>query len=164
MATRQVGGERERRQNWLLGLVVGGLSLTVLSVGLSYWISATHQAPLEHNLSSPAPDVQQLRSGLTFTRSDGPRPVFTIHAARTVSYQQNNSTELEDVTVEVFGRKGDRSDIMRTQRCQYEPQSGDFLASGPVEIELNAHSSDIPRGGSPDRRKAFLEDVQGCLR
>ena len=64
---------------------------------------------------------------------------------------------LEDVTVEVFGRKGDRGDILRTHRCEYNSQSGDFLSPGPVEIELSAHSSDIPGTGLRGKHRVFLE-------
>jgi lipopolysaccharide export system protein LptA len=128
-----------------------------LVVGLTYWGSATRRTPPVHIPPSPAPDVHQQLSGYTFTRSDQGRPVFTIHAARTVSYQQSKSTMLEDVTVEVFGRKGDRGDILRTHRCEYNPQSGDFLSSGPVEIELSAHSSDIPGTGLRGKHRIFVE-------
>ena len=107
-------------------MVVGGITVTALAVGLTYWGSSTRRTPPAHNLPSPAPDVHQQLSGYTFTRSDGHRPVFTVHAARTVSYQQSKSMMLEDVTVELFGRKGDRGDILRTHRCEYNPQSGDF--------------------------------------
>jgi lipopolysaccharide export system protein LptA len=138
-------------------LVVGGITVTALAVGLTYWGSSTRRTPPAHNLPSPAPDVHQQLSGYTFTRSDGHRPVFTVHAARTVSYQQSKSMMLEDVTVELFGRKGDRGDILRTHRCEYNPQSGDFLSSGPVEIELSAHSSDIPGTGLRGKHRIFVE-------
>jgi len=157
VATRGLGLGRARRQKWLTGLVVGGITVTALVVGLTYWGSATRRTPPVHIPPSPAPDVHQQLSGYTFTRSDQGRPVFTIHAARTVSYQQSKSTMLEDVTVEVFGRKGDRGDILRTHRCEYNPQSGDFLSSGPVEIELSAHSSDIPGTGLRGKHRIFVE-------
>ena len=157
MATRELGLGRARRQKWLTGLVVGGISLTALAVGLTYWGSANRRTPPAHIPPSPAPDVHQQLSGYTFTRSDEGRPVFTVHAARTVSYLQSKSTVLEDVTVELFGRKGDRGDILRTQRCEYDSQSGDFFSSGPVQMELSAHSSDLPGTGLRGKHRIFLE-------
>lgn len=131
--------------------------MTALAVSIAYWGGSTrHTAPVPIP-PSPAPDVHQQLSGYTFTRSDEGRPVFTIHAARTVSYQQDKSTMLEDVTVEVFGRKGDNSDILRTRHCEYDPLSGDFFGTGPVEIELSAHSSDIPGSGLRGKHRVFLE-------
>ena len=157
MATREIGLERARRQKWLTGLVVGGISITALAVGLTYWGGTNHRTQSAHILPSPAQDVNQQLSGYTFTRSDEGHPVFTVHAARTVSYQQSKSTTLEDVTVEVFGRKGDRGDILRTHRCEYNSQSGDFLSSGPVQIELSAHSSDVPGSGLRGKHRVYLE-------
>jgi len=157
VAAREVGLERARRQKWLTGLVVTGITVTALAVGFTYWGSLIRRTPPAKNLPSPAPDVNQQLSGYTFTRSDGHRPVFTVHAARTVSYQESKSTILEDVMVEIFGRKGDRGDILRTHRCEYDPQSGDFLASGPVEIELSAHSSDVPGPSLRGKHRVLLE-------
>src|ERR1039458_7317924 len=144
-------------RRWLTGLLVGGILATALAVGLTYWGSWNRQATPAHIPPSPAPDVHQQLSGYTFTRSDKGRPVFTVHAARTVSYQQSKSTTLEDVTMEMFGRKGDRGDILRTQRCEYNAASGNFLTSGPVQMELNAHSSDIPGSGLRGKHRVFLE-------
>lgn len=64
--------------------------------------------------------------------------MFTIRAQRTVQFQGNQGTTLEGVQVELFGRKGDRHDLLTTKSCQYESDSGNFSCSGPVEIELNA--------------------------
>jgi LPS export ABC transporter protein LptC/lipopolysaccharide transport protein LptA len=160
VATRGIGLERARRQKWLTGLVIGGISVTALAVGLTYWGGATHKSPPGHVLPSPPADVNQQLSGYTFTRSEEGRPAFTIHAARTVAYQKSKATQLEDVTVEIFGRKGDRSDILRTHRCEYNQQSGDFLSDGPVEIELSAHSSDLPGSSLRGKRRMFLETSQ----
>jgi lipopolysaccharide export system protein LptA len=137
--------------------LVGGIFVTALVVGLTYWGSSHQRTPPVPIPPSPAADVNQQLSGYTFTHSDGNRPIFTVHAARTVSYQQSNSTMLEDVMVELFGRKGDRGDILRTHRCEYNPLSGDFLSSGPVQIELSAHSSDIPGSGLGGKQRVLLE-------
>jgi lipopolysaccharide export system protein LptA len=137
--------------------VVGAISLTTLAVGLTYWMATHRRTAPEHPLPSPAPDVQQQLSGYSFTRSDQGHPVFTIHAARTVSYQESKATVLEDVTVQVFGRKGDRGDILRTNRCQYDVQSGDFFASGPVTIELAPHSAEVPGAGLRGKRRVFAQ-------
>jgi lipopolysaccharide export system protein LptA len=131
--------------------------VTAIAVGLTYWCSSNHQNAPVQAPPSPPPDVNQQLSGYTFTRSDQGHPVFTVHAARTVSYQQNKSTMLEDVMVEVYGRKGNSGDILRTHRCEYNPQSGDFLAAGPVQIELSAYSSDIPGSGLRGKHRVVVE-------
>ena len=164
MATRGLGLERARRQKWLTALLVVGISLTALAVSLAYWMSSTRHTPPAQTLPSPAPDVNQQLSGYTFTRYEQGRAVFKVQAARTLAYQQSKSTTLEDVTVEVFGRKGSNSDILRTHQCEYNPQSGDFLGSGPVEIELGAHSSDLPGTGLRGKHRVYLETSKVAYR
>jgi lipopolysaccharide export system protein LptA len=137
--------------------VVAGISATALAVGVTYWISASHQTAPARVLPSPAPDVQKQSAGFTFTRSDQGRAVFSVHAARAVSYQQSKATTLEDVTVQVFGRTGDRDDILRTRRCEYNTLTGDLVSDGPVAIELSAHSSDVPGAGLRGRHRIYLE-------
>jgi lipopolysaccharide export system protein LptA len=147
VAVQQVGQGQAQRQQWLTALIVGGLLLTALAVGLAYWGAARRHPAISHPPPSPPADVNQQLSGYTFTRSDQGRPVFTLHAAQTVSYQGGNSMILEDVKVEIYGRKGDTGDVLRTDRCQYNPQSGDFVAAGPVQVKLSAHSNEIPGSG-----------------
>ncbi len=106
VATRGLGSGAGSPPKWLTGLVVAGISLTALAVGLAYWVSSTRHAPPAQTLPIPAPDVNQQLSGYTFTRFEQGRAVFNVQAARTLAYQQSKSTTLEDVTVEVFGRKG----------------------------------------------------------
>ena len=157
MAAREIGLGWARRQKWLTGVVVTGISMAALAVGFTYWGSSIRRTAPSKNLPSPAPDVNQQLSGYTFTRSDQGRPVFTVHAARTVTYQNSKSTILEDVMVEIFGHKGDSGDVLRTHRCEYDPLTGDFLASGPVEIELSAHSSEVPGPSLRGKHRILLE-------
>ncbi len=157
MATRGIGLERARRQRWLTGLVAAGISVTALAVALAYWANTSRRTTPLHLLPSPAPDVNQQLSGYTFTRSDRRRAIFTVHAARTVAYDKNKSMELDGVTVQVFGRKGDRGDILRTQRCEYNPETGDLYSSGPVEIELSAHAGNVPGSGEQGKRRVTIE-------
>jgi lipopolysaccharide export system protein LptA len=157
VGTPGLGSGQTRRQKWLTGLVVGGLSVTALAVVLTYWISAARRDRRTHIPPSPPADVHQQLSGYTFTRSDEGRAIFTVHAARTVAFQEGKPTLLEDVTVEVFGHRGNRRDVLRTHRCQYDAQSGDFSSSGPVQIELNAQAGDSPGTSLRGKHPVFLE-------
>ena len=127
-----------RRRGLIASLVAGALCLTVLAIALAYWWSNRGE---ERHLEAPRTlpkGVDQQLSGYTFTRSDEGRQIFTVHAARTVAFQQGGATVLEDVYVEVFGQTGQRRDILRTRRCEYNAKSGDLFSAGKVEIELNA--------------------------
>jgi lipopolysaccharide export system protein LptA len=144
-----------RRKKFVTGLVSGALVATVLAVVLAYWRS--NRGEETPAVARPVPqDVQQQLSGYTFTRSDEGRQVFTIHAARTVAFKEGGTTVLEDVYVEVFGKEGDRRDVLRTRRCDYNTQSGDLFSSGTVQIELNAE----PSGEAKSPRSVMLETSQ----
>jgi lipopolysaccharide export system protein LptA len=133
------------------------LAITVLVVSVAYWVASSHkEKPVVLPQSVPI-DVHQQLSGYTFTHSDGDRRVFTVHAARTVSFKQGGTTVLEDVLVELFGRTGNRRDIMRTQRCDYNSQNGDLFSSGPVHIELNAEADKMPAEGLKGKQTVYLE-------
>ncbi len=157
MPAREIGQGQARRQRWLTALVVAGLSVAAIAVGISYWRGTDHRNGPAQAPPSPPPDVNQQLSGYTFTRSDQGHAVFTIHAARTVSYKDSKSTTLDDVLVKVYGHKGDNGDLLRTDRCQYNPATGDFTAAGPVEIELSAFSSDIPDSGVRGKHRVVVE-------
>ena len=146
-----------RRKKLIAGIVSGALAVTVLIVTLAYWRNFSRQNEI---LVPPPPvpsDVHQQLSGYSFTRSDEGRQIFTVHAARTVAFKQGGATVLEDVYVEVFGKAGERRDVLRTRRCEYNQQSGDLFSAGTVQIELNAPPDGKPRGGPEDPRSVMLE-------
>jgi len=156
VAAREIGGGQARRQRWLTGLVVVGILVTAIVVGATYWGGANHHHAQVQAPPSPPPDVNQQLSGYTFTRSEQGHPVFTVHAARTVSYQESKATVLEDVMVEIYGHKGDSGDLLRTDRCEYNPQTGDFLAAGPVQMELSAHAAEVPGSGIRGKHRVVI--------
>ncbi len=127
-----------RRRRLIAGLVGGALCVTVVAIALAYWWSNRREERAVEAPRTLPQDVNQQLSGYTFTRSDEGRQIFTIHAARTVAFRAGGATVLEDVYVEVFGKTGQRRDILRTRRCEYNAKSGDLFSSGKVEIELNA--------------------------
>ncbi|MBI1983398.1 MAG: hypothetical protein HYS61_04280, partial [Acidobacteria bacterium] len=106
-----------RRRKLIARGVAGALGVTVIVIAAAYWWSSRRgESPLQAPRSLPKEINQQL-SGYTFTRSDEGRQVFTVHAARTVAFKEGGTTVLEDVFVEVFGKTGQRRDVLRTRRC-----------------------------------------------
>jgi len=151
-------GQRATLHKSLMTWVVGGaLTLTALVVSGTYWVASRHkEKPVVLPQNVPI-DIHQQLSGYTITHSDGDRRVYTVHAARTVSFKQGATTVLDDVLVELFGRTGKRRDIMRTQQCEYNSQNGDLFSSGPVHIELNSGAEAEPAEGRKESRTVYLE-------
>ena len=96
--------------------MAGTVAATLLVVVAAYRFRSSRQdRSLPARAALPG-NVNQQLSGYTFTRSEGGRRIFTVHAARTVALKQGGMTQLEDVVLDVFGREGDRHDVLRTGR------------------------------------------------
>ena len=143
----------------IAAMVAGALALAILTVGGAYWRGLAHkEKPLPP--AEPLPkNVDQQLSGYSYTRSEGGHQVFTVHAARTVSFTQGGSTVLQDVLVEIFGPAGNRHDLLRTAKCDYNPNSGELFAGGEVKIELNNLGGNPPSAGPmrPGRDPVMIE-------
>lgn len=139
-------------QNRLLRRAVAvAIALAFVTVGF-YWVKMRRRREVPARIAEKLPaGVNQQLSGYTFTRSVGGRQIFTVHAAKTLAYKKGGTTVLEDVSVELFGREGNRHDLLRTESCDYGQQSGALACGGKVEIELDAPSGAGNIGTAPSR-------------
>ena len=99
--------------------------------------------------SAPAPapeNVDRQSSGLTFSKVDGQRTVFTVQASKSIDFKGKDDSRLEDVRITVFGKTGARHDVLHTQSCQYSKET--ISCSGPVQIEMQS-AVDAARGAKP---------------
>lgn len=137
--------ERTQTHTKLLSrLLAGALGATLIGVGIIYRVRSRRQGPPAAPPPSLPGNVDQQASGYTYTRSDEGRQVFTIRAARTVALKEGGTTVLQDVVVEVFGRKGDRHDVLRTERAEYNSLTGNFTSPGTTQILINAPPGVLP--------------------
>jgi lipopolysaccharide export system protein LptA len=87
----------------------------------------------------PAPrDVTQLLSGITFSKMDGPRTIFTVKASKSTDFKDHNASLLEDVKITIFGKAGQRHDTIHTKSCQYGKENVGISCSGDVQIDLQS--------------------------
>ncbi|MHB8653991.1 MAG: LPS export ABC transporter periplasmic protein LptC [Terriglobia bacterium] len=160
MGSQSLSQQTDTRRRRITGLVGVALGVTVLIIAGAYWRGRTRKdsgAPLPQALPK---NVDQQLSGYTFTRSDEGRRIFTIHAARSMSFTHGGATVLQDVYVEVFGPAGNRRDVLRTEQCDYDPGTGQLFAGGKVEIELNDMGKVLPDAGPsalPRQDPVYLE-------
>jgi len=98
----------------------------------------------------PAPmNVMKSSSGLTFSKMDGPRKIFTVEASRSTDFKDQNASLLENVKVTIFGKSGDRNDTIHTQSCQYGKQSRTITCKGDVQIDLESAADEDRRAKDP---------------
>jgi lipopolysaccharide export system protein LptA len=119
---------------WLVGSAVFLLLVIAAYLGAAHhlrhhWL-ATLPAKLGVNVVSDA-------SGWTYSPSIGSQTPYTIHAAKQVGYADGKFT-LHDVSVMLYGKKGDRRDHIFGQDFEYDQKAGVIRALGVVHIDLQA--------------------------
>jgi lipopolysaccharide export system protein LptA len=87
----------------------------------------------------PAPlNVEKQSSGLTFSKMDGPRKIFTVEASKSTEFKDIEASLLENVKVTIFGRVGKRHDTIQTRSCQAAKGNGGITCNGDVWMDLES--------------------------
>jgi LPS export ABC transporter protein LptC/lipopolysaccharide transport protein LptA len=75
--------------------------------------------------------------GFSYSRTEGGRTQFIVHAKQSVAYKDNKYM-LEDVNVTVFGNtEQEPARNIRGKNCTYDQDTSDFECTGNVEIQLD---------------------------
>jgi len=127
--------EASRYARWSAAVA---LLLACLTAGV--YLKRGWQRIRERRLAPPAApmNVEKQSSGLTFSKMDGPRKIFTVEASKSTDFKDQNASLLENVKVTIFGKAGDRHDTIHTQSCQYAKGTGGVTCNGDVQIELES--------------------------
>ena len=104
------------------------------------YLKRQYTAHVEKKNAPPAPprDVERQSSGITFSKGDGTRTIFTVQASKSTDFRGQDASLLEDVHITVFGKNGDRHDVIHTQSCQYAKADGGVQCNGEVQMELQS--------------------------
>ncbi len=85
-------------------------------------------------------NIQQSTTGFTFSKSEGGRTIFTVHASQAVQYKGQGRAELKDVNIIVYGRQANRFDQIYGSNFEYDPQTKIIAAKGEVHIDLEGNA------------------------
>ncbi|HEY1471505.1 MAG TPA: LptA/OstA family protein [Candidatus Acidoferrum sp.] len=141
------------------------------STGAVY-LKRQYTAHVEKKNAPPAPprDVERQSSGITFSKGDGTRTIFTVQASKSTDFKGQDASLLEDVHITVFGKNGDRHDVIHTQSCQYAKADGGVQCNGEVQMELQSaadaerlrqQSSGVPNIVRVETRGVTFEKATG---
>ena len=87
----------------------------------------------------PAPaGVARQESGLAFSKEVGTQKLFTVEASKATSFNENAASLLEDVKITIFGKTGERHDVIHTHSCEYEKDGQNIVCSGDVQLDLQS--------------------------
>ncbi|HET8921687.1 MAG TPA: LptA/OstA family protein [Candidatus Acidoferrum sp.] len=104
----------------------------------------------EQKAPPPAPkDVTRLSSGLTFSKMSGNQKVFTVEASKVTDFKDRDASLLEVVKITIFGRTGQRHDLIHTRSCQYEKTGGNINCSGEVQLDLESAADAMRKTQNP---------------
>jgi lipopolysaccharide export system protein LptA len=113
----------------LLAVVTGGIYLQ------RQWVAHVERGKAPPPLTA---DQERQSSGLTVSKNQGDRTIFTIRASKSTDLKGQDISLLEDVNVTVFGKLGDRHDVIHTRSCRYAKTSGGIECSGDVVFDLES--------------------------
>jgi lipopolysaccharide export system protein LptA len=87
----------------------------------------------------PLAENQERQSiGMTLSNGEGEHTVFRVHASKSTDLKGQDISLLEDVQVTVFGKLGDRHDMIHSHSCRYAKNTGGIECSGQVQIDLES--------------------------
>ncbi len=87
--------------------------------------------------------IQQTAQGFTVSKSEGGRTLFKIQASKVVQFKQGGRAELHDVAITLYGKESNRFDQIYGSDFEYNQQTGDVIARGDVQIDLEANPEGI---------------------
>ena len=123
-----------RLRFWLAGSA--SLLLAVIVGFIAYGRYMSHLRHLKLPLP-PGVNIEREAGGWTYSRANGSKTLYTIHAA---GFQQgkNGKTTLREVSVVLFGKNGDRHDRVYGHDFEYDEKNGVLRALGLVHIDLES--------------------------
>ena len=141
-----------RLRRWLV--VIAVLFSTVVA-GMYFYARARARDVLKEIPNKIGFDIKQTAAGFQFSKSDGKRTLFTIQASDVKQFKLNGRAELHKVSIVLYGRDSSRFDQIYGDDFTYDKKSGNVIASGDVQIDLEANPKGLtgPDQGTPKELK-----------
>src|ERR1700686_3753167 len=93
----------------------------------------------KQNAPAPLPQNEEKQfTTLHFKKVEGDRTIFDLEASKSTDLRGEDISLLEDVKIRVFGKNGDRNDVIHTQSCRYAKTDGSIQCDGQVQFELQS--------------------------
>ncbi len=127
---RRSEAARYARWSAAVALILAGITTAVyLKRGWTRHIERKQAPPAAPN------DVTRQSNGINFKKVEQNRTIFQVQASKSTEFKGQDASLLEEVVVTIFGKAGDRHDVIRTHSCQYDQKSGDITCDGDVRID-----------------------------
>ncbi len=125
-----------RLRRWFAGAII----VAVLVVaGVYFYARQRMQNALKQVPAKIGLEIKQTATGFTVSKSQQGRTLFTIQASKAVQFKQGGHAELHEVQITLYGSDSSRFDQIRGADFEYDQQSGNVIAKGEVQIDLQAN-------------------------
>ncbi len=117
----------------------GAIGLLLVVAVVYFYARSKVQNALKEVPAKIGIEIQQSAQGFTVSRSEQGHTLFKIQASKAVQYKQGGHAELHEVTITLYGRDSSRFDQIYGADFEYDPQSGDVIGRGQVQMDLEAN-------------------------
>ena len=125
-----------RLRRWFAGAIIVAV---LLVTGVYFYARHRIQNALKQVPEKIGLEIKQSATGFTISKSEQGRTLFTIQANKAVQFKQGGHAELHDVQITLYGSDSSRFDQIRGADFEYDQQSGNVIAKGEVQIDLQAN-------------------------
>jgi lipopolysaccharide export system protein LptA len=141
--------EAARYARWSAAVAV---VLALLTAGV--YVKHRWVAIVERKNAPPpaAVNIERESNGLTFSKVDGNRTIFTVEASKSTEFKDKDASLLQEVKITIFGKTAERHDVIHTRSCQYSKTTGGIVCSGDVQMDLQS-------AADAERQKANPEEA-----
>ena len=88
---------------------------------------------------APLPQNEEKRfTTLNIKKVEGTRTIYAVEASKSTDLKGQDISLLEDVRITVYGKNGDRNDVIHTESCRYAKSDGSIQCNGKVNFDLQS--------------------------
>ena len=139
------------------------VALVLASVTAVVYLQRGWRRHVEKNNAPPAAPVNVSRqsAGINFKKyGEQNQTVFEVAASKSTEFKGHDASLLEDVRITIYGKTGDRHDVIHTRSCQYGKEDGGIACSGEVQIDLMSAVDAKRTADHPESAKAVSTRIE----
>jgi lipopolysaccharide export system protein LptA len=131
-------------------------ALLLAGITGAFYVARSWQRLVEKKHAPPSPpvNVERQSMALTFSKVEENRTIFTVEASKSTEFRGENASLLEDVKITVFGKTGQRHDVLHTRSCRYSKEKGSIFCAGIVQIDLLSAAEAADAAAHPEQATA----------
>jgi len=150
--------EAARYARWSAVVALVLATVTLLAYVRRDWVRHVEKK----NAPPAAPvDVSRQSAGINFKRyGEQNQAIFEVAASKSTEFKGKDASLLEDVRITIFGKTGDRHDVIHTRSCQYGKENGGIACSGEVQIDLMTAANAQRTENHPEAAEAVTTHIQ----